>query len=213
AARCAPGDRHPTGARARARLRHAQAVRRARDAGRADRGDRQGGRHRARADLPPVRVEGRAVRADGDRLPRRARGRARRGDRRPRPEAAARAVRDGLRRVLRALPGLPRLLAVAHAAPRARAARDPLGVGLVPSRAGDGRVHRPGHADPPRPRLRPARVHGERPVDADARRDAPGPARHRAATGGAGHPRDVPGRLRAARADLRRERGRHRRRL
>ena len=72
--------------RAGPRGRHPHAVRRARDAGRADRADREGGRHRARARVPPLLLQGGAVRAHGDRLP----GRARRRSWRRRSRAGAR---------------------------------------------------------------------------------------------------------------------------
>ena len=106
-------------ARARARARHARAVRRARHAGRADRGDRPRRRHRARADLPPVLLQGGALRPHRHRLPGRARRPAGRGHvGRARPGRPARGVGARLRRLLPALPGVPRLRAVAHAAAR-----------------------------------------------------------------------------------------------
>ncbi|CAA9529393.1 MAG: hypothetical protein AVDCRST_MAG30-3643, partial [uncultured Solirubrobacteraceae bacterium] len=193
--------------RARAGPRDARAVRRARDAGRADRGDRQGRRDRPRSHLPAVLLQGGALRPHGDDLPRRARRALRRGDRgRGRPRRPHRAPHPRLRGLLPALPRLPRLRALAHAPPGHRAAGGHLRVRLAAARAGDGALSRPGGERPARARGRGPRLHGQRPLGADARDDAPRAAARRRAPGGPGRPRALPGRPGARRALVRRRR-------
>ena len=119
--------------------RDARAVRRARHAGRADRGDRPGGRDRARAHLPrtsPPRRSSTSSRSPTTSTSSTTRSRAARPA--LEPARAARALHRGLRRLLPALPRVPRLLALADAPPGARAARDDLRVGLVAARPGHG---------------------------------------------------------------------------
>ena len=93
------------------------------------------GRHRARARLPPLLLQGGALRAHGHRLPRRARGAARDRDRQRRASRAAalERVAEAYAGLLPALPGLPRQLAGADAPARPPSCRR-----SSPSRSGCG---------------------------------------------------------------------------
>ena len=141
-------------------------------------------------DLPPVLLQGGALRPHRDRLPGRARRAAGRGDvGRPRAGRAARGVGARLRRLLPALPRVPGLRAVAHAPAGRRAARGAVGLGVAAPGPGDRQLRGPRVGDPARRRpgrhvhRRGPRLHGQRAVDAGPRRHPPGPHPRRRAAG------------------------------
>ena len=156
-----------------------------------DGGDRPRRRDQQGAHLPGVLVQGGALRPHGHPLPGRiARGRARAA------RGPARRARP-LHPLLPALPGVPGLRAVADAPARGRAARARRRGHLAAARRLDVGLPGAARADPRRRGRRGPGLHGQPPLHAGARHDAPRAHRPRGRRGGAGRARRLPAGRRA----------------